>query len=113
MARERERPSQGATEAAVVHLLRDAILSIRFEVAPLRDDVPERERLHRAWVLADLCHNLPAWLDPTHRARIHEGVEYLWRSAPEPRRAWLRSRWDEIGYDHAWLADSPASARGE
>lgn len=113
MSQERARPSQEATEAAVVHLLRDALLSIRFEAAPLRDGVPERQRLHRAWALADLVHNLPAWLDPARRARIHEGVEWLWRTASEPKRAWIRSRWDEIGYDHGWLADPPGSARGE
>src|SRR5262249_10877188 len=101
------RPSQEATEAAVVHLLKEAMLLIRFELAPLRDDVPDRQRMHRAWILADLCENLPPWLDPVRRSSIHEGVEYVWRTATAPRRAWIRSCWDRIGYDYGWLPDSP------
>ncbi|MEV0610821.1 hypothetical protein AB0I61_31125 [Polymorphospora rubra] len=101
------RPTQEATEAAVAYLLQEAMLLIRHELAPLRDGVPERHRMHRAWLLADLCHNLPAWLDPSCRARIHEGLESEWRTASAPRRAWMRSCWDSIGYDHTWLPDTP------
>ena len=103
-----ERPTQEATEAAVAHLLSEAMVLIRFELAPLRDDVPVRERMRRAWALADLCHNLPRSLDPARRMGIHEAVEYAWRTATAPRRAWMRSCWDKFGFDYGWLPDTAA-----
>src|SRR5688572_11111702 len=100
-------PPQEATEAAVTYLLAQSVVMIRFELAPLRDDEPDRKRMHRAWILADLCENLPGCLDPSRRPRIHENVEYIWSTASEPRRAWMRNCWDRIGYDYRWLPDEP------
>jgi hypothetical protein len=42
-----EGPPQEETEAAVAHLLKEALILIRFELAPLGDDRPERQRMHR------------------------------------------------------------------
>jgi hypothetical protein len=105
--RTRAEPTQIADETAVAALLKDAMVQIRFELAPLRDDIPERRRMHNAWILADLCHNLPAWLDPSRRANIREILEYEWRKSSGPRRAWMRRCWDRIGYDYSWLPEKP------
>jgi hypothetical protein len=47
--------NQEAMETAVAELLREAMLRIRFELAPLQNDLPPRQRMRRAWILADLC----------------------------------------------------------
>ena len=102
-----EPPQQEAMEAAVAYLLAESFSEIRFELAPLRDDVPLKRRIPNAWVLADLCHNLPPWLDPSRRSRIQEGVEYVWATSSALRRRWIRSCWDRIGYDYSWLPEQP------
>lgn len=46
---------------------------------------------------------LPAWLDPTRRERIHEGLAFMWCTASPNKRRWVRQCWDAIGYDYRWL----------
>jgi hypothetical protein len=99
------RSRRRATQFAVAYLLGESLTHIRFETAPLDREPDNGERVRRAWILADLCHNLPAWLDPERRDRIGDGVEYMWRTASAEKRAWVRRCWDEIGYDYSWLPE--------
>lgn len=102
------------TEAAVAYLLSAAMLDIRFQLADLpHHKTPDQQRMHNAWMLADLCHNLPAWLHPSRRARVREGLEWAWRTASDPKRAWMRYCWGEIRYDYSWLPDQPDGPASE
>ncbi len=57
---------QEAAEAAVAHLLTESLLMIRYLAASDGDrPVPDNRHQEQVRTLADLCHNLPAWLDPT------------------------------------------------
>ena len=98
------RHDQEATEAAVAHLLTESLLMIRCLAALDADGaVPSNRRQEQVHALADLCHNLPAWLGPTRREGIHEGVTYMWRTASPAKRKWVRQCWDAISYDYRWL----------
>ncbi|MER6592859.1 hypothetical protein ABT214_13590 [Micromonospora purpureochromogenes] len=98
------RHDQEATEAAVAHLLTESLLMIRYLAAPDGErTVPGNCRQEQVHALADLCHNLPAWLDPTRRERIHEGITFMWRTASPAKRKWVRQCWDTISYDYRWL----------
>lgn len=97
------RYDQETTEAAVAHLLTESLLMIRYLAAPDGDRTVQDHRREQVHTLADLCHNLPAWLDPTRRERIHEGIAYMWRTASPIKRRWVRQCWDAINYDYRWL----------
>ncbi|MFG2010771.1 hypothetical protein ACGFNF_17025 [Micromonospora sp. NPDC048868] len=102
------RPDQAATESAVARLLSDSLLMIRFLAAQGQptssDEFPGwRQQVH---ALADLCHNLPALLDPSWRDRVHDGVAYTWKMASPGKRDWIRQCWDAAGYDYRWLLDA-------
>ncbi|WP_433268367.1 hypothetical protein ACQPWR_09115 [Micromonospora vinacea] len=95
---------QASAEAAVTHLLAESLLMIRYLTASDGDQpVSDKRRQEQVHALADLCHNLPAWLDPTRRDRIHEGIAFMWRTASPNKRRWVRQCWDAIGYDYRWL----------
>ena len=66
---------------------------------------PPQAAMEEANVIAEICHNLPGFLDPTRRANLAEGLRYTWRTATVRNRRWLQSRWDQLGYDHRWLTD--------
>jgi hypothetical protein len=36
---------------------------------------------------------------------LFDGLRYLWRTASAGKRQWLRSRWDQLSYDHRWLTE--------
>ncbi|MGI5524014.1 hypothetical protein ACQEUX_24200 [Micromonospora sp. CA-259024] len=98
------RHDQEATEAAVAHLLTESLLMIRYLAAPDGDlAVLGNRRQEQVHGLADLSHNLPAWLDPARRERIHEGITFMWRTASPVKRKWVRQCWDAISYDYRWL----------
>ncbi|MBQ0906996.1 hypothetical protein [Micromonospora sp. U21] len=95
---------QEAAEAAVSHLLTESLLMIRYLAASDGDrTAPDNGRQEQVHTLADLCHNLPSWLDPTRRDRIHEGIAFMWRTASPNKQRWVRQCWDAISYDYRWL----------
>jgi len=99
-------PPPAAMEEATARLLHLAFLEIRFLTAASHDDQSvdaAAQRLQRANEIADICHNLPQWLDPSRRANLADGLRYQWRTSNTRKRRWLQSRWDQIGYDHRWL----------
>jgi hypothetical protein len=104
-------PPQAAMEEATARLLHLAFLEIRFltaaaHEAELVDAVAQRRQ--QAHEIADICHNLPQWLDPSRRAELADGLRYLWRTSGPRQRRWLQARWDQLGYDHRWLTDFTA-----
>jgi hypothetical protein len=99
-------PPQTAMEEATVRLLHLAFLEIRFLTAVPHDDQSAdavAQRREQAHEIADICHNLPQWLDPSRRANLADGLRYQWRTSGIRQRRWLQSRWDQLGYDHRWL----------
>lgn len=106
-------PPPAAMEEATAGLLHLAFLEIRLLTAVSGEgesaDVVARRR-EQAHEIADICHNLPLWLDPSRRAGLADGLRHLWRTAGVRQRRWLRSRWDHLGYDHRWLTDVPPEA---
>jgi hypothetical protein len=101
-------PPQAAMEEATTRLLHLAFLEIRILTAASHDDQSVNaaaQRLQHANEIADTCHNLPQWLDPSRRANLADGLRYQWRSSSTRKRRWLQSRWDQLGYDHRWLTD--------
>jgi hypothetical protein len=101
-------PPQAAMEEATTRLLHLAFLEIRFLTAASHDDQSVdavNQRLQRANEIADICHNLPQWLDPSRRANLADGLRYQWRTSSTRKRRWLQSRWDQLGYDHRWLTE--------
>jgi hypothetical protein len=103
-----DQPPHEATEEAAARLLYLALIGIRFLTAPLVEDqtsqalIQRRDQIHE---LADLCHNLPGYLAPARRAKLSNGLRYMWEAASPHQQQWIRSCWDQIGYDYRWLAD--------
>lgn len=101
-------PPQAAMEEATVRLLHLAFLEIRFLTAAPHDgqsaDAVAQQR-EQANEIADVCHNLPLWLDPSRRGGLADGLRYQWRTSSTRKRRWLQSRWDQLGYDHRWLTE--------
>ena len=95
-------------EEATARLLHLAFLEIRFLTAPIHDDQSTEaldQRRERANEIADICHDLTAWLDPHRRDGLAAGLCHQWRAAGTRQRRWLQSRLDQLGYDHRWLTD--------
>jgi hypothetical protein len=101
-------PNQAAAEDATADLLRLAFIEIRFLTSPLHDDQsPDAvsRRREQASTIADTCHGLPGLLATRRRHHLFDGLRYLWRTASAGKRQWLRSRWDQLSYDHRWLTE--------
>ncbi|MFF5178271.1 hypothetical protein ACFY2Q_09640 [Micromonospora sp. NPDC000316] len=101
-------PSQAATERAAAHLLHFTFMRIR-HLASAREEQPSIETLTRRrdkiHDLADICHALPLLLGPERRDVLIDGLQHLWRTSSEHRKHWIRSCWDNIGYDYGWFED--------
>ena len=101
-------PSQLEMEHATTRLLALAFIEIRyFTETSHEDQSPEAlaQRREAANAIADICHNLPGYLAPERRNRLSEGLQQIWKTSPGKQR-WIRSRFDEIGYDHRWLTNA-------
>ncbi|GAA4263546.1 hypothetical protein [Dactylosporangium darangshiense] len=102
-------PSLEMMEAATADLLRLAFIEIRFLSEELHDEAsPQVVAARRKQVnaIADICHGLPGLLAPQRRRHLADGLRYLWRTSNAAKRRWLRSCWDQVGYDHGWLTQS-------
>jgi hypothetical protein len=101
-----QEPPEAVTEQTVAMLLHLAFIEIRFQTSPANGDQSPQtlaQRRDRINELADLCHNLPAYLTPERRDRALEGLRYVWRVSSGRKRNWLRTRLDHLGYDYGWL----------
>ena len=101
-------PPQAAMEEATARLLHLAFLEIRFLTAMPREGESAdavAQRREQAHEIADICHNLPQWLDPSRRAKLADGLRYQWRTSGLRQRRWLQARWDQLEYDHRWLTE--------
>jgi hypothetical protein len=106
------KPAQAPMEEATVHLLRQAFLEIRYLTAPLIQDQSTaklQQRHAQVHALADICHNLPAYLIEERRPLLADGLRYLWRTTNLRAQQWIRSQWDDLNYDHRWLSDPEAA----
>ncbi|MEV4413142.1 hypothetical protein [Catellatospora sp. NPDC049609] len=104
----RRRKAQAARQAAA-DLLCHALVEIR-TMAYLRQDPgdPTADYAERIRMIADVCESLPGSL--AHKGRWRTDVPpflYLWLTASEPKRAWLRKQWTRIGYDFSELEARP------
>jgi hypothetical protein len=80
-------------------LLRNALLQIRTMAYLRRDPAdPTADYVERIRMIADVCHNLPALGRRRWRTDIPPFL-FMWLTASEPKRAWLRQQWTEMGYD--------------
>jgi hypothetical protein len=87
-------------------LLRDALIEIR--VLAFR---PETSRhpdgnLEEIRLIADVCHNLPGAFTPRPVGEF-DALIWTWQTANEFQRSWLRTHFDRMGVDPAFLEQAP------
>ncbi|BCJ74494.1 hypothetical protein CS0771_40380 [Catellatospora sp. IY07-71] len=79
-------------------------------MAFLRQDPsdPSADYVERIRMIADVCDGLPNSLGSDRWRTDIPPFLYMWLTASEPQRSWLRQQWTRSGYDFSDLEARPS-----
>jgi hypothetical protein len=91
---------------AVLLLLTDGLIEIRTMASTQQPLLTQDGAyLKQIWMIADICHNLPGSLRSDTEATAITGLQFVWDTANESKRRWLRSSLAPHGIDVADVVD--------